>query len=176
MGNLPLLSSLLSEHCTSSLRATNRKCVASGPRRGASRPSRRTTRPPAASAARLSLQMAAATSAPTARSNSVLAVEGGSLCAPIMWEASECFPSSSRTHLIPAVYDTWSLLLLLCVCHVCFFCFLVTLWWEQSVLEDWLGTRHRCQANLPKQEPMGILGLQVLSETNSKAKCWAQSH
>ena len=90
--DVPLMANLLlfrplffSEHCTSSLRATNRRCVASGQRRGVSRPSRRTTRPPAVSAARPSLQTAVATSAPTARPNSALAVEGGSLCAPTMW-------------------------------------------------------------------------------------------
>lgn len=117
--NIQLLSPVPSEHCTSSLRATNRRCVASGRRRGVSRPSRRTTRPPVVSAARPSLQTAAATSAPTARPNSALAVEGGSLCAPTMWETwpltSPFSLSPSHSHLIPAVADVQLVLLLLCL-------------------------------------------------------------
>lgn len=109
--DMPLMGNLfcppLSERCTSSSRATNKRCVASGRRRDASRPSRRTTRPPAVSAARPSLRMAAATSAHIARPNSALAAEAGSLCAPTMWEnwPSTRFLFSFHSHLIPAVVD-----------------------------------------------------------------------
>lgn len=132
-------SSLLTEHCTSSLRATNRKCVALGQRRGASIRNRRTMRPPVVSAARPSSPTAVATFAPTARRNSVPAVEEGSLCAPTMWETSE----SSRTlsSPLPQPVFTWSLCF--CVCYCLLLCFPVTLWSDQSVLEEWPGTSHR---------------------------------
>lgn len=86
------------ERCTSSSRATNRKCVASGRRRGASRPSRRMTRPPVASATRPNSPTAAVTSAPTAKPNSAPAAEDGSPCAPTTWATSAVsgLPSTPR--------------------------------------------------------------------------------
>lgn len=123
--DVPLIANLfcppLSEHCTSSLRATNKRYVASGPRRGVSRPIRRTTLPPAVSAARPSLQMAVATSAPTARPNSALAVEAGSLCAPIMWEN---WPSSCPLFISPHPCYSWCTVQSFCFCvfvNVCLF-------------------------------------------------------
>lgn len=125
--------------CTSSLRATNRRCVASGRRRGASRPSRRTTRPPAASAARPSLPTAAATSAPTARPNSAPAAEAGSPCAPTMWEnlnpllvypSPHCF----RWCSVGPAASVSSPSLFLSV--------LATLWWGQSVLDGLFCAGH----------------------------------
>lgn len=105
--------SALPEHCTSSLRATSRRYVASGRRHGVSRPSRKMTHPPVGSAARPSSQTAVATFAPTARLNSALAAEAVCLCAPTMWESwpPALFPLTVISSMVYSIHRLVSLLL-----------------------------------------------------------------